>query len=553
MKQMVQLSSSDSSNTNPTILGRGMTPSAAQSISRPPSANSTTHPSSSAALKRTVSLTNPHVIKGASYSHTDLLALQSRSASPAPHHHLTSASSNSRKTDKSSKFNSLLQETEDDWASDMDDSQRATARRQVHSIKSIEHKPTSVEASSYAPLKKTHSFPQYPTGLPAGGVREGYEPLLEDPMAIMQPRFLPKRPDYDNSSSGNQDDSTETDSYREEIMSRHSRIDRFKRILQCTNVDLTALRKLAWNGVPEELRACVWPLLLGYLATHSDRRKATLARKRQEYLDGCTHAWRNGQRGLDQLIWHQIHIDVPRTNPLIRLWQVPTTQRALERILYLWAIRHPASGYVQGINDLATPFFQVFLSAYITTDAESFDTATLPLPVIQAIEADTFWCLTRLLDGIQDNYIHAQPGIVRQVGNLRDLTSRIDAGLVRHLDSEGVEFMQFAFRWINCLLMRELSVKCTTRMWDTYMAEGALGFSDFHLYVCAAFLVKWNKELVGMDFQGILIFLQALPTQTWTDKDVEMLLSEAYLWKSLWSNSPHFTKTTRSTAMPAGR
>lgn len=39
--------------------------------------------------------------------------------------------------------------------------------------------------------------------------------------------------------------------------------------------------------------------------------------------------------------------------------------QSLERILYVWAIRHPASGYVQGINDLATPFFQVFLSAYI--------------------------------------------------------------------------------------------------------------------------------------------------------------------------------------------
>jgi hypothetical protein len=42
-----------------------------------------------------------------------------------------------------------------------------------------------------------------------------------------------------------------------------------------------------------------------------------------------------------------------------------TAQRSLERILYVWATRHPASGYVQGINDLVTPFFQVFLSAYI--------------------------------------------------------------------------------------------------------------------------------------------------------------------------------------------
>lgn len=39
--------------------------------------------------------------------------------------------------------------------------------------------------------------------------------------------------------------------------------------------------------------------------------------------------------------------------------------KSLERVLYVWAIRHPASGYVQGINDLVTPFFEVFLSAYI--------------------------------------------------------------------------------------------------------------------------------------------------------------------------------------------
>lgn len=95
---------------------------------------------------------------------------------------------------------------------------------------------------------------------------------------------------------------------------------------------------------------------------------------------------------MDGPIWHQISIDVPRTNAGIRLWQAEATQRvglffefkvkindgtdrsfflwreqSLEKILYVWAIRHPASGYVQGINDLVTPFFQVFLSSYIST------------------------------------------------------------------------------------------------------------------------------------------------------------------------------------------
>ena len=110
----------------------------------------------------------------------------------------------------------------------------------------------------------------------------------------------------------------------------------------------------------------------------------------------------------------------------------------------MWAIRHPASGYVQGINDLVTPFFQVFLSAYIgvhyyheyppsadnildiDSDPEDFDTAQLPTNVLDAIEADSFWCLSRLLDGIQDNYIAGQPGIQRSVKRMAELVARID-------------------------------------------------------------------------------------------------------------------------------
>ncbi|KAG9089796.1 GTPase-activating protein [Ceratobasidium sp. UAMH 11750] len=219
----------------------------------------------------------------------------------------------------------------------------------------------------------------------------------------------------------------------------------------------------------------------------------------------------------------------------------PGTHQSLERILYVWAIRHPASGYVQGINDLATPFYQIFLSAYIDADPENYDPACLPPHILNAIEADSFWCLSRLLDGIQENYIAQQPGIHRSVKRMAELVKRIDAPLATHLESQNVEFMQFAFRWMNCLLMREISVKNTIRMWDTYLAEGTDAFSQFHLYVCSAFLVKWSEKLKGMDFQGIIMFLQALPTQSWTDHEVELLLSEAFLLSSVWHNAQsHF-------------
>lgn len=198
-------------------------------------------------------------------------------------------------------------------------------------------------------------------------------------------------------------------------------------------------------------------------------RLTTLSRKRKEYAQLVEQYFSRGQESLDQQIWHQIEIDVPRTRPGTLLWSCAVTQRALERILYVWAIRHPASGYVQGINDLATPFFEVFLSAYVSVDPEVFDIAFLPLDILAAVEADTFWCLTKLLDGIQDHYISQQPGIQRLVTRMGDLVKRIDAPLAAHFEEQGVEYMQFAFRWMNCLLMREINVKCTVRMWDTYL------------------------------------------------------------------------------------
>jgi hypothetical protein len=125
------------------------------------------------------------------------------------------------------------------------------------------------------------------------------------------------------------------------------------------------------------------------------------------------------------------------------------------------------------------------------SDPELFDPSILPKNVLEAVEADSFWCLSRLLDGIQDNYIFAQPGIQRSVRRMAELVARIDgllyplahcntstdlpkkktAPLSSHLESQNVEFMQFAFRWMNCLLMREISVQNTIRMWDTYLVS----------------------------------------------------------------------------------
>lgn len=334
------------------------------------------------------------------------------------------------------------------------------------------------------------------------------------------------------------------------LNNRIARMDRFRALLANDNVDLEKLKKLSWNGIPDDLRGLAWQLLMGYLPCNKERREPILLKKRNDYHDYVKQSFGKGIPSLDQVIYHQIHIDVPRTNPAIKLYQDPRIQSSLERILYCWAIRHPASGYVQGINDLATPFFQIFLSAHISSEnIEAVNLVALTDELLDQVEADTFWCLSRLLDGIQDNYTHAQPGILRQIQRMKELVSRIDVPLYTHITQQGIDFIQFAFRWINCLLMRELSMTNIVRMWDTCLAEGPDGFSNFHTYICTAFLAKWSAQLRKMDFQEILLFLQALPTRDWGEKEIEMLLSEAFTWKSLFHNAPsHFSGSAGKTA-----
>lgn len=64
------------------------------------------------------------------------------------------------------------------------------------------------------------------------------------------------------------------------------------------------------------------------------------------------------------------------------------------------------------------------------TDIEKFDMNSLSVEIRDAIEADSFWCLSKFLDCIQDNYIFAQLGIQEKVNQLKDLIQRIDGKMI---------------------------------------------------------------------------------------------------------------------------
>lgn len=328
--------------------------------------------------------------------------------------------------------------------------------------------------------------------------------------------------------------------------------------------DLNQLRTIAWNGIINEERPLVWKLLLGYVPAIRAKREVALQHKQAEYQHLVEQYYYNRQENDD--IYRQIHIDIPRMQPLISIFQQPIVQGIFERILYIWSIRHPASGYVQGMNDLVTPFFVTYLSAFVPghcfSSVETFDVSQLSDEVLASVESDCYWSFNKLLDSIQDNYTFAQPGIQRLVNQLSRVVSRADRALHEHLERNSVQYLQFAFRWMNNLLIREIPLRCIIRLWDTYLSEGAVtatyvpssNFSNsseltswtvnsgtpfasaFHLFVCAAFLRFWSKSLLQeKDFQGLMLRLQNLPSFHWSNREIEMLVADAYQLKYAFS------------------
>mmetsp|Transcript_2119 Transcript_2119/g.6113 ORF Transcript_2119/g.6113 Transcript_2119/m.6113 type:complete len:521 (+) Transcript_2119:265-1827(+) len=317
----------------------------------------------------------------------------------------------------------------------------------------------------------------------------------------------------------------------------------FEKTINAPVVMVGDLRRLSWNGIPPKHRPQAWKILLGYLPANSARRKQTLERKRSEYRDAIATHYDiddNTRTMQEQETLRQVLVDVPRTAPDIALFRDNRLRPALGRLLYIWACRHPASSYVQGINDLATPLISVFLSSYCNEDddvlgGKMMDDITDDQ--LFEVEADTYWCLTNLLAGIQDHYTADQPGVQRMVMRLEELVARIDADLTQHLRETGIEFFQFAFKWMNCLLLREFTLPCVMRLWDTYLSEADGGFEDFHVYVCAAFLCQFSAEVRSMQFDELFGFMQNMPTRDWGDSEVEIVLSQAYVLSTLFDGS----------------
>lgn len=349
------------------------------------------------------------------------------------------------------------------------------------------------------------------------------------------------------------------------------------------------LKEATWKGCSAGNRAQVWRMLLGYEPLNNADRETILGSKRAEYrelrdilrapagvpnltpspravveqstsADLSMHASGAVQKAEDTEQYselaartlRQIECDLPRTHPKTPIFHVPEVRNAMRRILYLYGVLHPSKNYVQGMNELLTPILVVSLCNYLSdTEAKGVEgflsrntiSEQLTTRELEHAEADAFWTFSLLVSLIEDNYMDGHPGIWRRVRRLEEVLAMVDPGLAEHLAQNGNEFIQFSFRWMNCLLMREMPFGLVVRLWDALLAEDD-GLSDLHIYVCAALMTSFSRELLTMDFEDAIIFLQRLPTQEWDTSCIDLLLSQAQVWKRSLGLQPLLSQAT---------
>jgi len=304
-------------------------------------------------------------------------------------------------------------------------------------------------------------------------------------------------------------------------LSYGDRVAKFTEVLAAEVIDLSRLRALARDGVPDTdgLRALTWKLLLGYLPPDTSKWNSLLMKKRAEYEEFCEElivrpgsedgSARNADAAEEPLegalaavdvthddhplsqgstsVWNaffrdvevmeQIERDVMRTHPDMHFFSGDKSQavrhrKEMQRALFVYAKLNPGLTYVQGMNELLAPIYYT-LRTDVDEDAR------------EAAEADAFWCFIDLMTEFRDNYCkqldNSDQGVKATMARLSRLLARHDPELHTHLETTSKIDPQFyAFRWITLILTQEHAFPDTMRLWDTILSFPK-GRADFLL------------------------------------------------------------------------
>lgn len=332
---------------------------------------------------------------------------------------------------------------------------------------------------------------------------------------------------------------------------------RLETLLSETQVRKKALAEMVWLGVPDDCQRCeAWQLLLDYRPLVHLEQDVVLQHKRRKYqelrcgiYEGSSCSSKSGGEAKAAAL-QQIRLDLPRTEVckgpgapnLQAIVDSELVQALMERVLFVWAMQQPDTGYVQGMNDVLLPLLFVFLADRTGVDwaGEDFSTTlieTLPVSTLNEIEADCYSCLATVLEEVLDYYIPGQPGLRHATDLLISELQKSNPCLIENLESQGAEIKILTMRTLGCLMVRELPLSTCVRLWDTCIAESALGqrrgFSDFLINFITCFVTSHGNMLSTAPFDDLMDFLLRPPIRNIQSLNLSILISEAFVLGSM--------------------
>ncbi|TBU06352.1 Rab-GTPase-TBC domain-containing protein [Hamiltosporidium tvaerminnensis] len=310
------------------------------------------------------------------------------------------------------------------------------------------------------------------------------------------------------------------------------------------------IQRLSWGGIPNEYRGILWRLLLETSTLNLNLYKNTLENKRDKYfyeflqteksmefcVSGFSKINSNEDKKMENLIFNfkncnfkisgrskrQIEIDVQRISDEQKIYSKIDLSYIFKNILSLTAQRKPAVGYVQGMADILVPFIHTFA------------TETSPID-LQITESSSYFCFTRFLEEIQENFIDLQPGITKSIEEFKNALEAIDPELFLYLQNINLQSDLFVFRWFNCFFLREFVLKDSLIIFDTLFSYKNINFKQFSIFFGISLLCFFRNEIFGKDFCDTLLFLQNINQKKWKLSEIHVLLSTTYVNQHIYN------------------
>eukprot|EP01127_Copromyxa_protea_P008913 TRINITY_DN2058_c0_g1_i1.p1 TRINITY_DN2058_c0_g1~~TRINITY_DN2058_c0_g1_i1.p1 ORF type:complete len:439 (+),score=94.77 TRINITY_DN2058_c0_g1_i1:122-1318(+) len=344
----------------------------------------------------------------------------------------------------------------------------------------------------------------------------------------------------------------------------------YRQAIEKPKIDLDEVRKLAHQGVPDELRAVYWKLLLGYLPADKSSWEDSLQKSRQLYNQWHLDLLVNPRKELEEreaeaqrkreedgnleetlLVDHplsqnkgsewneyfkdsdmiyEIEKDVSRTFPHLHFFQqqssvvspsnlklnklhgktrLTTAEMPLTTNIHYQALRSILFMWAKLNPGIA---YVQGMNEIIAPIYYNFATDN-DLKWQEHAEADAFFCFTNLMSEIMNNFCKtldsSQVGIKGKIEELNFLLKKKDPQLWLHFENLQLNPQFYSFRWLTLLLSQEFELPDTMRLWDCLFSDK--NRFDHLLNVCVAMIVTKRTELLSYDFAFSLKLLQKYP------------------------------------------